>query len=150
MVYEYHIKQNGRTSLSQALKENYDSSKYSQEILDYLDKNMEEIIRVLYEIEKCILTEGIVPELLKHKLKNLKELNTVYKESLSVPNTRTIDFPNDFIGEYKELYRRVLVLIEKIKFQLYKYNDGELYSKELKDKLNKLHLLEEHYSLILD
>ncbi len=124
-----------------------------KKLSEKLEAITDEIIKLYYEMEQSILLQESIPEERYIKLKSLKELNSVYKKSLSYNEPEKVNLPLSFIEEYSDLRIRAENIISKTIQHLEMLNGLEgatLFVDESKKRIEVLTMLSSHYKRALE
>ena len=125
----------------------------NNEVKELLEITTEDIINLLYKMEESIIINGFIPIDIGEKLKEVRFLNSLYKEVLDIPNIHEIDFPEDFIEEYITLLKKVTLAKDKVIFRIGKLKSIEETSPlliVLEKNLQMLKMLSFHYLISLE
>ena len=128
-----------------------DRFNYSK-VQEMLDHTTNTIVNLYYHIEHSILVNGNVPKELIRRLRELRKLNSIYKQILNLDNPSKIDLPEEFENDYKDVKERAEKIIENTNKKietLKEVENSSLYIEESLKRISKLKLLREHYERVL-
>lgn len=123
-------------------------------ILEKLDDIREEFIKITYNSELEILQDGILSTELLNRIDELRNQNKFYKTKLLIQNPQLLDMPEDFIGDYRELYPKIEEVITETKNSIKEHTSqntiNSLFIRDKVEKLKKFLLLKNLYKIVLE